>query len=383
MATISLRNRSLLSEARRLLEKNNFDGATTLCRTAVEAMLREALRQYHWRFPSQKRWQIAQIENELGDGRQGIDDFELGRLLGLYHRADIWNAIEEIEGRPAGAMKRLDLNYLREIGNDAVHTRRSVMPSEAQYAVAAAETLLAFLSGFGDETAKPLPTAESLASVTVIEGIDHFFRFIEGLVKEPMIDRVDASRVDALGTNDPLKSSYWQVLRDRTLKKEIRIRRITTLGTPLKTAWLFIKMLPEHRTVLGTYFRLAVFQATLLNGKTNVALPGIASIYSSKDPSLGFALVDYIGTDDDQQRFVFLSSTEVLSSVRHAYAHWFRSAQEIVPDNAASLFRQCYPNIQSKEDLQRLVADYTNDLALDEDAIESTIAYWAGLLWQA
>lgn len=267
--------------------------------------------------------------------------------------------------------------------NDGIHATSegaALSAAEAQYAVAAAETLLSFLSGFGEEPAKPRPPAESFATITVIEGLDHFMRFLADLVQEPLIDRVDASFVDFQVSTDILNSPYWRILRDRVGSGSMRVRRVATMSTPLKSAWLLLKIIPDHGIYLGRQFRLAVFRAALLNGRTNIALPGIAALYSSKDPSLGFALVDYIGPDDDQQRFVFLSGVEILTSVKHAYAHWFRNAEEIVPGNAGMLFHQCYPESFSHNELKRLVVDYASELDLDDDAIRSAIEYWTAIL---
>lgn len=339
--------------------------------------MRDVVQSAMTNLPFQKRKLIADTEQEIGEGKKGIESFTFGQLVGLIQRCRVLDDVATLFARDCRALTGINLGTLRDIRNQAVHGGVPVTLSDARFFGAAFETYLAFfdvqLAVFQPEPRNLDDIKEilerSAASVEVIEGTAKFFkRLAEVLESGPGIDRFDATFL-AEGpprvSRSPSLATYWSLVSQRTLEGRLSLRRIVTFNNPEKLAWILFGLVAKHTPVFEDLFRLALFRCEKDRTGGHVMVPNIGLAYSSEEITDGHAWI-YQHEEGDRQNYIFFRGKSIFSTYRRIYNSWFSSCRQIDARLVGEMYREAFGPAAGPGDVLEVMRQYKDRLGLSE-----------------
>lgn len=339
------------------------------------------------------RKNIFEKETQIGKGTKGLAEFTFGQVIGLFREASFTKAIEDVEERSTAALAGVNLDYIADLRNRAVHEGADFQPEDhdTQYVVGSLKIFLLYFGVKVEESkARSSPRTveelsgmlqETFSSVEVLEGTQSFYRRLSELITKPEIDTLDFTYIvetpplPSRTSSGDARTEYFGLARDKVLSGKARLRRIVTFDNEPKAAWILFNLVGAHHEVFDTDIRLAYFDARKSSGSTAVMIPNLTLFYSSQDVSNGTAWI-YSLQEDDNQNFVGLSGKAVFPAMRRLYASWYRSCDALSEARAVAVYKEKFGAPTTVDDVRALAEKHRQALSLNDEVLEKSIQYW-------
>lgn len=101
----------------------DYNSSTKEACVQIEVLLRNQIKKNLSLFTPKVRLQINQYEAEAGKGQKGIEDFNMGEIVGLYRKADLFDECASLFNKDMTPIKMFNLNYVVDIRNKLTHEK--------------------------------------------------------------------------------------------------------------------------------------------------------------------------------------------------------------------------------------------------------------------
>jgi len=114
------------------LDGGEYDVVIKESATLFEVAMKQIFHQAITKLPFADRRELTNVEDEIGKGNKGVDDFTFGQLVGLYRQSKLFKKWETISDVDLGILTSLDLGSIVEMRNKLTHQGTSCNKFEAE-----------------------------------------------------------------------------------------------------------------------------------------------------------------------------------------------------------------------------------------------------------
>lgn len=122
----------MVEEIRRNLDVGSYRSAAGLSAQLIERAFRQATRNSLGLMGRGFRGRFSSVEEEIGGGGLGFEDFTLGQLVALFQKTGFLSAWSELSGRDLRGFSIIDLNAIVKMRNALTHVTHQVTRTEAE-----------------------------------------------------------------------------------------------------------------------------------------------------------------------------------------------------------------------------------------------------------
>lgn len=114
------------------LDSGEYDVVIKESATLFEVAMKQIFHQANTKLPFTDRKELTKVEEEIGKGNKGVDDFTFGQLVGLYRQSKLFKKWESYSDVNLGILTSLDLNSIVEMRNKLTHKGATCSKFEAE-----------------------------------------------------------------------------------------------------------------------------------------------------------------------------------------------------------------------------------------------------------
>lgn len=133
----------------RQFREGRYGNVVKECGGLLEQALRQLFRKQIMQLHEHDRLRIEKLEQKIGQGRQGVEQFTMAQLLSLFHSSRILDAWELSSGKKLNSVRAINIDELARLGNLFANNGTHATRSEAELFLFC---LRAILDGFGMAT---------------------------------------------------------------------------------------------------------------------------------------------------------------------------------------------------------------------------------------